>query len=54
MGQFAPGQQGLFSRLKDAFNGRSRRGPGANAPNPVRDAPDRVRATVTALGVSGR
>ena len=21
-GQFAPGQQGLFSRLKDAFNGR--------------------------------
>ncbi len=22
MGQFAPGQQGLFSRLKDAFNGR--------------------------------
>jgi molecular chaperone DnaJ len=22
MGQFQPGQQGLFSRLKDAFNGR--------------------------------
>lgn len=22
LGQFAPGQQGLFSRLKDAFNGR--------------------------------
>jgi molecular chaperone DnaJ len=21
-GQFQPGQQGLFSRLKDAFNGR--------------------------------
>ena len=22
VGQFAPGQQGLFSRLRDAFNGR--------------------------------
>lgn len=22
LGQFQPGQQGLFSRLKDAFNGR--------------------------------
>ncbi len=22
LGQFAPGQQGLFSRLRDAFNGR--------------------------------